>query len=353
MKKNKSEQPEKKEEEKAKKPIKKKAEKAEIVAEQKPQKKQNKQKPQKPQKPKKGKTEEPKKEETSQAETKAPKNGAPVFDMTAILGEKSAKKAVEKTAEKSEQPKKSEEKAETATPEKKTDGEKKSGQGAIRGNGNGNGNANGNANGGKGKPVRAQKGGNGNANGNQSAHGGQEKNADERLKEAFLKKLRSLGGEYFEYYSVYLLERYARKYGRRLEAMKISGGEKDGGIDGEIEVSDKLGFRETIYVQAKNWNPTRSEWIVGETLLQQFVGAVLSRQARDGKRRTRGIFMTTSVFSSDAKAMLSAMSADFVGYDGSDVFDAAKECRFGVKEENGRLVLDEKLLSGTDAFYEM
>lgn len=351
MKKNKSEQTEKKEEEKAKKPIKKKAEKAEIVAEQQPQKKQNKQKPQKP---KKGKTEELKKEETPQAVEKEPKNGAPVFDMTAILGEKSAKKAVEKTAEKAEQPKKPEEKAETVAPEKKTDGEKKPQQTVNRGNGaKSNANANGNANGGKGKPDRAQKGGNGNANGSVSAHGGQEKNADERLKEAFLKKLRSLGGEYFEYYSVYLLERYARKYGRRLEAMKISGGEKDGGIDGEIEVSDKLGFRETIYVQAKNWNPTRSEWIVGETLLQQFVGAVLSRQARDGKRRTRGIFMTTSVFSSDAKAMLSAMSADFVGYDGSDVFDAAKECGFGVKEENGRMVLDEKLLSGTDAFYEM
>ena len=41
--------------------------------------------------------------------------------------------------------------------------------------------------------------------------------ADDKLKEEFLKRLRSLSGEYFEYYSVYLLERYSLKSGRRLE----------------------------------------------------------------------------------------------------------------------------------------
>ena len=93
--------------------------------------------------------------------------------------------------------------------------------------------------------------------------------ADEKLKESFLKRIRSLGGDYFEYYSVYLLERYSMKNGRRLEGMKISGGEHDGGIDGEIELTDKFGFRETIYVQSKNWDPEKGK---EENLRRQIYG---------------------------------------------------------------------------------
>ena len=180
--------------------------------------------------------------------------------------------------------------------------------------------------------------------------------ADEKLREAYLKKLRSLGGDYFEYYSVYLLEKYSRRNGRRLEGLKITGGDHDGGIDGEIELTDKLGFRETIYIQSKNWNPDKGDerlWVVGETLLQQFIGACMCRQAKDGKQHCRGIFITTSRFTPDAKRILDDMSDKIVGYDGADLYEAAKECEFGVKYENGNWKLDEKLLSGTKAFFEM
>jgi restriction endonuclease Mrr len=177
---------------------------------------------------------------------------------------------------------------------------------------------------------------------------------EEKLKVEFLKKLRSLGGSYFEYYSVYLLERYCMKNGRRLEGLKISGGDADGGIDGEISLTDRMGFKEVIYIQAKNWDPSKGDpdkWVVGETLLQQFVGAVTCRQAREGKRKCRGIFVTTSRFTEGAKEILNSLSADFVGYDGDDVFEAAKECLFGIVEKNGKLCLDEKLLSGEKAFF--
>ncbi len=180
--------------------------------------------------------------------------------------------------------------------------------------------------------------------------------ADEKLRENFLNRLRSLGGDYFEYYSVYLLERYSMKNGRRLEGLKISGGDRDGGIDGEIELTDKLGFRETIYIQAKNWNPEKGDerlWVVGETLLQQFIGACACRQAKDGKQHCRGIFITTSRFTPDAKRILEDMSDKIVGYDGEDLYEAAKECKFGLVYENGNWKLDEKLLSGTKAFFTM
>ncbi len=180
--------------------------------------------------------------------------------------------------------------------------------------------------------------------------------AEEKLKESFLKKVRSLGGDYFEYYSVYLLEKYSRKNGRRLEGLRISGGDHDGGIDGEIELTDKLGFKETIYIQSKNWNPEKGDerlWVVGETLLQQFIGACACRQAKDGKQNCRGIFITTSRFTPEAKHILDTMSDKIVGYDGSDLFEAAKECEFGLVKKNGQWALDENLLSGPKAFFNL
>ncbi len=180
--------------------------------------------------------------------------------------------------------------------------------------------------------------------------------ADEKLKDAFLKRLHKLGGDYFEYYSVYLLEKYSRMNGRRLESLKITGGERDGGIDGEIELTDKLGFRETIYIQAKNWDPDKGDerlWVVGETLLQQFIGACVCRQAKEGKQHCRGIFITTSRFTAEAKKILDDTSDKFVGYDGSDLYETAKECAFGLVKKNGEWALDEELLSGEKAFYNM
>ncbi len=178
---------------------------------------------------------------------------------------------------------------------------------------------------------------------------------DEKLRDSFLKRMRLLSGEYFEYYSVYLLQRYSMKNGRRLESMRVSGGDRDGGIDGEIELTDKLGFRETIYIQSKNWDPEKGRednWVVGETLLQQFIGACVCRQAKDGRQHARGIFITTSRFTPDAKRILDTMSEKIVGYDGEDLYEAAKECQFGVVKKNGKWELDENLLAGTKAFFQ-
>lgn len=182
------------------------------------------------------------------------------------------------------------------------------------------------------------------------------KAGENKLKEEFLRRLRLLSGEYFEYYSVYLLERYSLKNGRRLEGLRVSGGKNDGGIDGEIELTDRFGFRETIYIQAKNWDPTKGaaeKWMIGETLVQQFVGAATCRQLKDGKRNCRGIFMTTSSFTKEAKEVLSVLGEKFVGYDGDDIFEAAKECSFGVIFENGAWKLDEKLLESDKAFFRL
>jgi restriction endonuclease Mrr len=67
----------------------------------------------------------------------------------------------------------------------------------------------------------------------------------------------------------------------------------------------------------------------------------------------RGVYMTTSYFSSGAKQMLEKLSDRFVGYDGDDLYETAKECSFGLKEVNGVWKLDEELLSGEKAFFSM
>lgn len=65
------------------------------------------------------------------------------------------------------------------------------------------------------------------------------------------------------------------------------GGSGDAGIDGVISL-DRLGF-EKVYVQAKRWQGT-----VGRPEIQAFFGALAGQKAR------KGVFITTSAFSSQA-----------------------------------------------------
>lgn len=75
--------------------------------------------------------------------------------------------------------------------------------------------------------------------------------------------------------------------GSRQEAGKAIGKSGDEGIDGIIN-EDRLGL-DTIYLQAKRWeNP------VGRPEIQKFVGALAGQQA------SKGIFITTSVFTKEA-----------------------------------------------------
>ncbi|MHC1729691.1 MAG: restriction endonuclease [Syntrophobacteraceae bacterium] len=76
--------------------------------------------------------------------------------------------------------------------------------------------------------------------------------------------------------------------GTRQDAGKAIGRSGDGGIDGIIK-EDRLGL-DAIYVQAKRW-----EGAVGRPEIQRFVGALTGQKAR------KGVFITTSDFTGDAK----------------------------------------------------
>lgn len=90
------------------------------------------------------------------------------------------------------------------------------------------------------------------------------------------------------------------------EASAVTGKPGDGGIDGTIK-EDKLGL-DTIYIQAKRWKP---EAKVGRPDLQQFVGALA------GQRGKKGIFITTSSFSAEAKEYAQHSETRIVLIDGT------------------------------------
>jgi len=91
----------------------------------------------------------------------------------------------------------------------------------------------------------------------------------------------------------------------------------DGGIDGLIR-EDRLGL-ETIYVQAKRWTNT-----VGRPVIQQFAGAL------QGQRARKGVFITASTFSAEARAFPSTIQTTIVLIDGAQLAELMIDNDIGV-----------------------
>jgi restriction system protein len=91
--------------------------------------------------------------------------------------------------------------------------------------------------------------------------------------------------------------------GTRKDAGQTIGRSGDGGIDGIIK-EDRLGL-DVIYVQAKRWeNP------VGRPEIQKFAGAL------QGMRAKKGVFITTSSFTSEARDYVSRIDSKIILIDG-------------------------------------
>jgi restriction system protein len=109
--------------------------------------------------------------------------------------------------------------------------------------------------------------------------------------------------------------------GTRQDAGKAIGKSGDGGIDGIIK-EDKLGL-DAIYIQAKRWENT-----VGRPETQKFVGALT------GLRAKKGLFITTSNFSSDSEDYVSRIDAKIVLIDGETLAQLMIEYDVGVSTLN-------------------
>lgn len=112
--------------------------------------------------------------------------------------------------------------------------------------------------------------------------------------------------QFFEELVVRLL--VAMGYGGDFEgAAKVTQFSSDGGIDGIIK-EDTLGL-DKIYIQAKRW----TDKTVGAPDIQQFMGALMTVKA------SKGVYITTSHFSEEAKKVASQGNVKVVLIDGEQL----------------------------------
>lgn len=126
--------------------------------------------------------------------------------------------------------------------------------------------------------------------------------------------------------------------GSRLDAAEVVGGGGDEGIDGIIK-EDRLGL-DSIYVQAKRWQNT-----VGRPEIQRFAGALQGHRAR------KGIFITTSSFSSEAISYARGLQTTIVLIDGHQLAELMMDAGVGVSpaEEIRILKPDEDYFDSLEA----
>jgi restriction system protein len=105
--------------------------------------------------------------------------------------------------------------------------------------------------------------------------------------------------------------------GSRAEAGRAIGKSGDEGIDGIIN-EDRLGL-DVIFLQAKRW-----EGSVSRPEIQKFAGAL------QGKRAKKGIFITTSDYTNEAKEFVKNIDAKIVLISGRQFAELMLEHRVGV-----------------------
>lgn len=155
---------------------------------------------------------------------------------------------------------------------------------------------------------------------------------EEALEEAYQKIREDLSSEvlkavansspgFFEKLVVELLVKMGYG-GSRRDAARAVGGSGDEGIDGIID-EDRLGL-DTIYIQAKKWKEDSS---VGRPEIQKFVGALQSQKSK------KGIFITTTRFTDEAKNYVSKIDTRVVLIDGKRLANLMIDHNVGVSEK--------------------
>ncbi len=138
------------------------------------------------------------------------------------------------------------------------------------------------------------------------------------LAQELLERIKKCSPRFFERLVVDLL--VGMGYGgSRKDAGQAVGQSGDGGIDGIIK-EDKLGL-DVVYIQAKRWEST-----VGRPVVQAFAGSL------EGQRARKGVLITTSQFSQDAKDYVTRIEKKIVLIDGEQLAQLMIEHGTGVTE---------------------
>ena len=127
----------------------------------------------------------------------------------------------------------------------------------------------------------------------------------EQLAQELLSRILACSPTFFEQLVVELLVKMGYG-GSRRDAGERIGQTGDGGIDGIIK-EDRLGL-DLIFIQAKRWQGT-----VGRPEIQKFVGAL------QGQRARKGVFITTSTYTSEAIDYASKIDTKVVLMDGKQL----------------------------------
>lgn len=128
--------------------------------------------------------------------------------------------------------------------------------------------------------------------------------------------------QFFEHLVVDLLVKMG--YGGSFaNSAKVTQYVHDDGIDGII-YEDKLGL-DKIYIQAKRYNPDNT---IGKPQIQQFAGAL------DEQKATKGVFITTSSYSKDARSYVDKLSKKIVLIDGQELARYMIEYNVGVSTKH-------------------
>lgn len=131
-----------------------------------------------------------------------------------------------------------------------------------------------------------------------------------------LQQIKSASPAFFERAVVELLLQMGYG-GTREDAGQVVGKSGDGGIDGIIN-EDRLGL-DVIYIQAKRW-----EGDVGRPEIQKFVGALAGHKAK------KGVFITTSGYTKEARNYAAQVDSKIVLIDGPMLSDLMMDFNLGV-----------------------
>lgn len=140
------------------------------------------------------------------------------------------------------------------------------------------------------------------------------------LAQELLDTIKKQSPTFFERLVVELLVKMG--YGGSInDAGQVVGRSGDEGIDGVIK-EDRLGL-DIIYIQAKRWDN-----VVRRPDIQQFAGALA------GQRANKGIFITTSTFTNEARSYVAGIQSKIVLIDGVQLAQLMIENNVGVATES-------------------
>lgn len=139
-----------------------------------------------------------------------------------------------------------------------------------------------------------------------------------RLADELLDRIKACDPQFFEKLVVDLLVTMGYG-GSRKNAGQAVGQSGDEGIDGIIK-EDRLGL-DVVYIQAKRWTHT-----VGRPMVQAFAGSL------EGQRARKGVLITTSDFSREARDYVRQIEKKIVLIDGGELAKLMMDHGVGVAE---------------------